>query len=168
MAYLMLIRSLFTFAALSLFAVSAIARDIPAKLAPPQAGPLLGKYTGKGVQIYVCTVTGSTSEWDFKAPEAELIDARGRLFAKHYAGPTWEARDGSKIVGKMLANEPAPKADAIPWLLLSAESSGSGVLAGARFVQRINTSGGVGPTGVCPTAGAERRVDYRADYIFYR
>ena len=102
------------------------------------------------------------------APEAELIDARGRLFVKHYAGPTWEAPDGSKIVGKILANEPAPKADAIPWLLLSAESSGSGVLAGARFVQRVNTSGGVGPTDTCPTAGTERRVEYTADYIFYK
>jgi hypothetical protein len=62
----------------------------------------------------------------FKAPEAELIDAQGRLFAKQYAGPSWEAADGSKIVGKVLANEPAPKAGAIPWLLLSTESSGLG------------------------------------------
>jgi Protein of unknown function (DUF3455) len=164
----MLTRSLFTFAALSLFAVPAIAQDIPAKLASPQEGPLVGKYAAKGVQIYVCTVKGGASEWGFKAPEAELIDAQGRLFAKHYAGPTWEAPDGSKIVGKVLASEAAPKTDAIPWLLLSAESSGSGVLAGARFVQRINTSGGVGPTGACPTAGIERRVDYTADYIFYK
>jgi hypothetical protein len=160
----MLTRSLFTFVALSLFAVPAIAQDIPAKLVPPQEGPLVGKYAAKGVQIYVCTA----SEWGFKAPEAELIDARGRPFAKHYAGPTWEAPDGSKIVGEILASKPAPKTDAIPWLLLSVESSGSGVLAGARFVQRINTSGGVGPTGACPTAGTERRVDYTADYIFYK
>ena len=164
----MLTRSLFTFAALSLFAVPAIAQDIPAKLVPPQGGPLVGKYTAKGVQIYVCTVKGGGSEWSFKAPEAELIDAGGRPFAKHYAGPTWEAPDGSKIVGKILASKPALKTDAIPWLLLSVESSGSGVLAGARFVQRINTSGGVGPTGACPTAGTERRVDYTADYIFYK
>jgi hypothetical protein len=49
------------------------------------------------------------------------------------------------------------------WLLLSAESSGSGVLAGARFVQRVNTSGGVGPTGPRPTVGTERIVEYTAD-----
>jgi hypothetical protein len=164
----MLTRSLFTFAALALFAVSATAEEIPAKLVPPQQGPLVGKYAAKGVQIYVCTVKGGASEWDFKAPEAELIDAQGRPFAKHYAGPTWEAPDGSKIVGKVLANEPAPKAGAIPWLLLSTESSGSGVLADARFVQRVNTSGGIGPTGACPTTGTERRVDYTADYIFYK
>jgi hypothetical protein len=164
----MLTRSLFTFAAFALFAGSAIAQHIPAKLAPPQEGLLVGKYAAKGVQIYVCTVKGVANEWGFKAPEAELIDAQGRPFGKHYAGPTWEAPDGSKIVGKVLANEPAPKAGAIPWLLLSTESSGSGVLAGARFVQRVNTSGGVGPTGACPTAGTERRVDYTADYIFYK
>ncbi len=164
----MLTRSLFTFAAFALFAGSAIAQDIPAKLAPPQEGLLVGKYAAKGVQIYVCSVKGVANEWGFKAPEAELIDAQGRPFARHYAGPTWEAPDGSKIVGRVLANEPAPKAGAIPWLLLSTESSGSGVLAGARFVQRVNTSGGVGPTGACPTAGTERRVDYTADYIFYK
>jgi hypothetical protein len=147
----MLTRSLFTLTALVLFAVPAIAQDIPAKFAP-----------------YVCSVKGGVNEWAFKAPEAELIDAQGRLFAKHYAGPSWEAADGSKIVGKVLANEPAPKAGAMPWLLLSTESSGWGVLAGARFVQRLNTSGGIGPTGACPTAGTEQRVDYTADYIFYK
>jgi len=105
---------------------------------------------------------------ELQGPEAELIDAQGKPFAKHYAGPTWEAPDGSKIVGKILASEPAPQTGAIPWLLLSAESSGSGVLGGARFVQRVNTFGGVGPTGACPTAGTEWRVDYTADYIFYK
>ena len=164
----MLIRSLFTFAALALFATTAIAEDIPARLAPPMEGPLVGKYAAKGVQIYVCSAKGVANKWGFKAPEAELIDAQGRLFAKHYAGPTWEARDGSKIVGKILASESAPTTGAIAWLLLAAESSGSGLLAGARFVERVNTSGGVGPKGVCPTAGAERRVDYTADYIFYK
>jgi Protein of unknown function (DUF3455) len=164
----MLTRLLFAFAALALFAVSAFAQNIPPKLVPPQEGPLVGKYAAKGVQIYVCSVKGGANEWSFKAPEAELVDAQGRPFAKHYTGPSWEAPDGSKIVGKVLAYEPAPKAGAIPWLLLSTDSSGSGVLAGVRFVQRVNTSGGVGPTGACPTVGTERRVEYTADYIFYK
>src|SRR5258705_5465940 len=77
----MLIRSLFAFTALSLFAVSAIAQDIPAKLVPPREGPLVGKYAAKGVQIYICSVKGGASEWSFKAPEAELIDAQGGPFA---------------------------------------------------------------------------------------
>lgn len=164
----MFTRSLLASAALWLFAVCALAENIPAGLVPPQPAPLIGKYAAKGVQIYICTAKGSASEWDFKAPEAELIDAQGRPFAKHYAGPTWEARDGSKVVGKILASEPAPKTGAIAWLLLSAGSSGSGVLAGTHFVQRLNTAGGVGPTGACPTPGIERRVEYTADYIFFK
>jgi hypothetical protein len=164
----MLARPLFIFAALTFSTVAAIAQGIPDKLSAPQGAVLAGKYAAKGVQVYVCSVKGSANEWSFKAPEAELINAQGTLFAKHYAGPTWESPDGSKVVGKALASEPAPKADAIPWLLLSGAPSGSGVLAGVRFVQRINTSGGVGPTGACPTAGTERRVDYTADYAFYK
>jgi hypothetical protein len=164
----MLARSLSIFAPLVLSAVSAVARDVPAKLALPQGAALVGEYAAKGVQIYVCRVKGAATEWSFKAPEAELVNAQGRPFARHYAGPTWEARDGSKIVGTALAAEPPPKEGAIPWLLLSTKSSASGVLAGVRFVQRVNTSGGVGPTGACPTAGTEQRVDYMADYIFYK
>jgi Protein of unknown function (DUF3455) len=166
----MLTRLLFTLAALALFGDVAFpqSQDIPPALAPHQGAMLLGSYAAKGVQIYVCRVKGAANEWAFKAPEAELVDAEGRPFAKHYAGPSWEAPDGSKAVGKVLANEPAPKADAIPWLLLSAESSGSGELAGVRFVQRVKTSGGVAPSGPCPTVGAEQRVDYTADYIFYK
>jgi hypothetical protein len=145
-----------------------MAQDIPAKLAPPAGTKLLGKYASKGVQIYSCAAKGTAYEWSLKAPEALLTDAHGKVFAKHYAGPTWEAADGSKFVGKVVASEPAPQAGAIPWLLLSVESSGTGVLAGARFVQRVNTVGGVGPSGPCPVAGAEQRVDYTADYIIYK
>src|SRR5882757_9580805 len=166
----MLTRLFLTLTALALFPVFAFPQSqaVPPSLAPQQGAILLGKYAAQGVQIYVCRAKGAANEWAFKAPEAELVHPEGRPFAKHYAGPTWEAPDGSKVVGKVLANEPTPKAGAIPWLLLSTESSGSGVLAGVHFAQRVNTSGGVGPTGACQTAGTERRVDYTADYIFYR
>jgi hypothetical protein len=160
--------ALFTFVALALSVLSAVAQGIPAKLAPPPEDALLGKYAAQGVQIYVCQIKGSANEWSFKAPEAKLFDDHGRPFAKHYAGPSWEAPDGSKIVGTVLVTEPAPKPDAIPWLLLSTKSSAPGVLDDVHFVQRVDTSGGVGPTGPCPSAGEEQRVDYAADYIFYK
>jgi hypothetical protein len=166
----MLTRLFLTLAALALFPDFAFPQfeAVPPLLAPQQGAILLGKYAAKGVQIYICRAKEATNEWAFKAPEAKLVDAEDRPFAKHYAGPSWEAPDGSKAVGKVLANEPAPKPGAIPWLLLSAESSASGALAGVRFVQRINTAGGVAPSGACPTVGAEQRVDYTADYIFYK
>ena len=164
----MLTRSLLALTAMALFSVSAVAQDIPAKLALPQGTTLVGKYAAKGVQIYTCRVKSDGNKWGFKAPEAELIDAQGKPFARHYAGPTWEASDGSKAVGTISATEPAPQANAIPWLLLTAQSSGSGVLAGVRFVQRIDTSGGAKPSGACRSDGAEQRVAYTANYVFYR
>ncbi|HLL27438.1 MAG TPA: DUF3455 domain-containing protein [Xanthobacteraceae bacterium] len=154
-------------AALLLLSEFAMAEDIPAKLVPPAGTTLIGKYAAKGVQIYACAAKGAGNEWTFKAPEAVLTGADGKTL-KHYAGPTWEAPDGSKIVGKAIANDPAPQPGNIPWLLLSVESSGTGLLAGARFVQRVNTKGGVGPIGVCATAGVEQRVDYTADYLIYK
>jgi hypothetical protein len=161
-------RSLPALVAVLLLSTRAEAESVPAKLEPPQGAALIGKYAAKGVQIYVCTTKAGTNEWVFKAPEAELRDAQGQVFAKHYAGPSWEAADGSKIVGTVLASEAAPATGAIAWLLLSAKTSGAGVLAQARFVQRINTSGGAAPAGSCPTIGAEERVSYSADYVIYK
>jgi hypothetical protein len=151
-----------------LLAGTTMAQEIPAKLVAPAGATQLGVFAAKGVQIYACTAHGTANEWTFKAPEAQLVDAEGAVFAKHYAGPTWEAADGSRIVGKVIATAPAPTAGAIPWLLLSAQPSGNGVLAGVRFVQRINTVGGVAPTGACPDPGAEQRVPYTAQYVLYK
>lgn len=161
-------RFLLSFATALLLASAAMAQDIPAKLLPPAGALSLGAFAAKGVQIYACAAHGAANEWTFKGPEAQLVDATGTVFAKHYAGPTWEATDGSKIVGKVIATASAPAADAIPWLLLAANSSGNGVLSDVRFVQRIKTGGGVGPTGACSNPGAEQRVPYTAEYVIYK
>ena len=151
-----------------LLAGAAMAQDVPAKLVPPAGVTKIGSFLGKGVQIYSCTGHDPALCWTLKAPEAELTDANGSAFARHYAGPTWEAADGSKAVGKLMEAVPSPTAGAVPWLLLSATSSGTGILSGTRFVQRIHTAGGIAPSGACPEPGAEQRVPYSADYVFYR
>jgi len=152
----------------ALLAGATMAQDVPAKLVPPAGVAKIGTYLGKGVQIYSCTGHDTGAGWTLKAPEAELTDANGSAFGKHYAGPTWEAADGSKAVGKLMEAVPSPTAGAVPWLLLSATSSGTGILSGTRFVQRIHTAGGIAPSGACPEPGAEQRVPYSADYVFYR
>src|SRR5574342_75421 len=63
---------------------------------------------GEGVQIYECRTSSKDPtrfEWVFKAPEAELFDNAGKMIGKHYAGPTWEANDGSKVVGTVKAQD---------------------------------------------------------------
>jgi hypothetical protein len=62
------------------------------------------------------------STWVLKAPEAESTDATGKQIVHHFAGPAWKHIDGSEVTGKVVAQQDAPKPDAIPWLLLAAAS----------------------------------------------
>ena len=70
----------------------------------------------------------------------------GKQQAKHYAGPTWEAADGSKVVGSAVAHDDGPDHEAVPWLLLTAtNNSGSGLFGNVRAIQRLHTVGGKAP-----------------------
>src|SRR5690349_11965533 len=77
--------------------------DVPQNLKVPDRVSLTHELPATGVQIYECSATKDPTrfEWVFKAPEAELFDSAGRKIGKHYAGPTWEAEDGSKVVAEV-------------------------------------------------------------------
>jgi hypothetical protein len=133
---------------------------------------LVWDVVGVGVQIYDCkpSVTDpSVSVWTFREPAAGLYDHGRQLVGIHFRGPTWEAFDGSSVVGAVLASAPAPRPGAIPWLLLQATTNqGDGVLARVDYIQRLQTKGGVAPPGPCdPTQDATVSVPYRARYLFY-
>jgi len=73
----------------------------------PDGQAVLSTARGVGVQIYVSkpgAMVAGAFEWMLKAPEAVLLDSDGKKIGKHYAGPTWEANDGSKAVGKKPAS----------------------------------------------------------------
>ena len=109
--------------------LAASRQDVPAELNAPANERLLLQVRGKGDQIYSCKEDGGKFVWGLKAPEAELTNMDGSAFGKHYAGPTWEAKDGSRVVGKAVANVASPEADAIPWLLVTVVNrNGEGVL----------------------------------------
>jgi hypothetical protein len=117
---------------------------------------------GKGVQIYTCKAAGTDYAWTLKAPEATLSDVKGKLIGKHFAGPTWQASDGSTVVGEPLNVSPSPNAGAIPWIVLHAKShEGDGVMATVDYVVRTRTEGGVAPSTGC-NAGAYRCRGTRA------
>ena len=166
---------LFAVAIITGCAVSKVEKtsDIPAPLRVPASQTLTREVQATGVQIYECSPSNHDPgrfEWAFKAPEAVLRDRSGSVFGRHYAGPTWEAEDGSKVVGEVRARDDGPDPNAIPWLLLSATStSGQGVLSRTESIQRLHTSGGRAPTGGCDerVVGKEVRVPYKADYYFY-
>src|ERR1700674_770420 len=153
-----------------LFSVSINAQQVPKELQPPANEQLLLQVHGKGDQIYTCKADGAQFAWTLKAPEAQLIDDSGKPFGKHFAGPSWEANDGSRVTGKAVANAPSPDADSIPWLLVTVVSrSGEGVLARVTSIQRVNTKGGKAPTSGCDAAHPEQeyRSPYSADYVFF-
>lgn len=146
--------------------------QVPAPLQPPAGQVLQLEARAAGAQIYECQAKpdGSGTDWVFKAPEATLADRAGKPLGKHYAGPTWEALDGSTVVGEIKARDPGKDATAIPWLLLAAKShGGSGVFADVKSIQRIATVGGAAPSAdLCTAAGQVMRVSYTATYLFYR
>jgi hypothetical protein len=119
-----------------------------------------------GVQIYRWNGTS----WVFVAPEATLYADpcfNGEI-GTHYAGPTWEAEDGSKVVAARVA-DCAPDRGAIPWLRLDAVSSSpQGKFGRVTHVLRVNTIGGTAPATAGAFVGDEARVPYTTEYYFYR
>jgi hypothetical protein len=165
------------FAVLGLIQVSCKRESIPPPTVPENLkapeGHVLLKALGKGVQIYTCKAPANDPNkfaWTFKAPEAELKNKEGENIGKHYAGPTWEASDGSKVVGALQQQAASPDPGAIPWLLLKAKSNeGTGTFSKVTYIQRVDTAGGKAPSDGCDQAhaDAEARVDYTAYYYFY-
>jgi hypothetical protein len=148
----------------------AAAQKVPQQLQPPGNEKLLLKVHAKGDQVYTCKSDAAQFTWTLKAPDAQLFDKDGKTFGKHFAGPSWEASDGSRVTGKAVANAPSSDADSIAWLLLNIVShDGSGVLSSATTIQRLNTKGGKAPASRCDAShiGQEVRVSYSADYFFY-
>jgi hypothetical protein len=119
-----------------------------------------------GVQIYRWNGTA----WAFVGPEANLYASanyRGQV-GTHYVGPTWESNSGSTVVGSSPV-PCTPNANSIPWLkLTAASSSGPGIFDGVKFIQRINTNGGVKPSTPGTTVGEEARIPYTTEYYFYK
>jgi hypothetical protein len=146
---------------------------VPQDIAPAANQKLERVLVADGVQIYRCERKPGQPdayEWTFQSPEANLRDIAGKYVGKHSAGPTWEAEDGSKVVGTVDARRDANERGAIPWLRLSARSTGTaGMFAGVTTIVRIGTRGGTAPGTGCNELELGRilRVPYKADYNLY-
>jgi Protein of unknown function (DUF3455) len=132
---------------------------------------LLLRAFGRGVQKYACPVSPTSRA----VPHAILLERQGHegdLVAIHFGGPTWEALDGSSVVGDA-ANAKhftAPDPDGVDWLLLPALSSaGNGLFSRITYIQRLFTDGGKPPAKGCEETGSQTEimVEYSAQYFFY-
>lgn len=144
--------------------------SIPEQIKPPVGySPVLTVHA-KGDQIYQCSVNKDQYAWETQAPDAKLFDERGNIVGNHTAGPLWEYKEGSRVVGKALKKIDMAPGSAISWLLVEVVShKGDGLFSNVKFINRINTHGGLPPTSGCDAnhLGSEKRVAYTADYVFY-
>jgi hypothetical protein len=145
---------------------------LPEPVRVPAGQKLMMSTTGVGEITYECREKkemAGAHEWAFVAPVATLYSGDRKAVGKYYAGPTWEANDGSKVTGKQLAVSPAAPGN-IPLQLVKTEPAmGSGAMTGVSYIQRLNTKGGVAPAMACDAAskGKRQQVAYEADYVFY-
>lgn len=137
------------------------------------AGHVQSMWTvGTGEITYACRAKPDQSgyAWVFVAPVASLWDEKKTQVGKYYAGPTWESNDGSKVTGKQLAVAPGGDGN-IPLQLVQATPQGPmGSMSKVTYIQRLVTKGGVAPGKPCAmdNVGAEAKVGYQADYVFYQ
>ena len=127
------------------------------------------RWTAQGDQIYRCSEDGGLPHWVLERPQAVLKDQEGLVKAEHGAGPTWRADDGSEVQGVVVTVIPAPKPDAISWLVLRVSGhAGHGLLDDIAYILRTDTDGGIAPETGCDMTrfGRLLAVPYGATYTF--
>ncbi|MCQ4209912.1 CHRD domain-containing protein [Streptomyces longispororuber] len=123
----------------------------------------------RGRQIYECKKDPATGAFAFAQRDVRAV-LGGRIahsFTAPDSGtPQWVAPDRSAVTGAVIGKMPNGDGN-IPELDLKATQSGKrhGLLAGTAEILRLNTVGGVAPSGSC-AAGDLAAVPYRADYVF--
>jgi len=153
--------------AAAVFLQAVASAEIPDPIAAP-GETLVATIRAQGAQVYDCKADAAGRlEWQFREPIATLL-VDGKTVGRHFAGPTWELTDGSKVLGKVAGRAPGATAMDIPLLKLDAvPQRDSGMLAGVTTIQRLNTLGGVAH-GRCLAPGEMLSVAYSADYAFLR
>ena len=154
---------------------------------------------GVGTQNYVCKPSGTGFAFVLFTPQATLFADNDQQLTTHFFSPnpfeantdpnvvtdrqirvTWQdSQDSSTIWAKLDQASTDPNfvaPGAVAWLLLDVVGAQEGptggkTLTAAKFVQRLNTSGGLAPATGCSSAadaGKEAFVPYTADYFFYK
>jgi hypothetical protein len=165
--------------------------DVPTNIAVGTEFKLFARGHAIGTQNFICAPTagGSGVEWRFIGPQATLFE-NGAQTGTHFHSmnpsrndeiqATWQHSGDTSGVwatrfdGSLDSAYVAP--GAIEWLLLDVSGQVAGPTGGtklskARWIQRINTIGGVKPSaGLCTAATLNTRVfvPYEADYYFYQ
>ena len=164
--------------------------SVPANLQVPDGYKPFMVGAAVGSQNYVCLPSASGFAWTLFGPQATLFNNETDQVMTHFLSPnpvengtpraTWQhSRDTSSAWAAAIANsiDPAYVApNSSPWLLLQVVGTqygpdGGSKLTTTRYIQRINTNGGLAPAAGCSVStdvGKKALVPYTTDYVFYK
>ena len=147
---------------------------LPSTVQVPAGHKVAMETVGAGDITYECKLKKDSAdqfEWTFIGPDAQLTDRGGMNVGKYFGPPaTWQSNDGSKVTATQLAVAPAGAGNIPSQLVKANPAMGNGAMMGVTYIQRVGTRGGVAPAGMCGAgnAGAREKVQYQADYIFWK
>jgi hypothetical protein len=166
---------------------------VPADLDPGAGFVAFLRTSAVGTQNYACVAPGTPAPWKFTGPQATLyvpVFGAWQQIATHFLSanpdepgvnrPTWQhSLDTSRVWARpvVVIEDPQVVAPgAVAWLLLEVAGKQRGPAGGqwlgqAKYIQRINTKGGVAPATGCAVAadlGKLALVPYSTDYVFFR
>ena len=159
---------------------------VPSTLEVPEGNRpwLVAHAIGTQNQVCLPRANGAGLGWTFYGPIATLYNDQDEQILTHFLSPnpdqggaaraTWQhSRDASAVWAVTHVDPVTVDPTAIPWLLLRVVGDEPGLDGGDKlsvttFIQRINTVGGVAPSGDCAPLGAKLFVPYETDYVFYR
>ena len=162
--------SLATLAAAA-FAAAHGGATVPEPVRVPAGHKLVLETVGVGEITYECRAKDGAHAWVFAGPEAELRGRDGKRLGRYFGPPaTWQADDGSAITGQQLAVAPGGDGNIPLQLVQASPATGSGLMQGVSYVQRLATRGGVAPAKPCGAgqAGQKETVRYQSDYLFWK
>ena len=138
----------------------------------PESGKLLMTLKATGAQQFQCAADKKGRWWKFIAPDAVLVDEKGRVIARQGPDVIFRANDGSVLSAKIVKWDAHPKShNDLRDVLFETRAQGKkkGVLTGIRWVSRTEGAGGQPQTRCSPSQiGATLKVPFTAVYRFYQ
>lgn len=138
-------------------------------ISPPEKTVEVLRLEASGEQIFRCARDTQGWYWKFQSPNAYLFDPiTNQAVAKHGFNFAFVHNDGSALSARIKSVEPKP-GELSEALFVTKSNGVGGVFNGVRFVQRINTKGGM-PKSRCVEAQKDKylRIPFTAEFIFYK